>query len=390
MKKIILFVMAAGVLILVPSCQKEESLSKDSGSMDLQTVPNRYVVVFQSTTFKSLAPASYPESVEVVRQEARKVVSEYDIPAEAVDLAYAAALKGFAVEMSPEQAELLAQNPKIKYVVPDKVYQLGPITAKKRPPKPSPSQDSPYGIVRVGHGDGSGKTAWIIDTGIDLDHPDLNVDASRGANFTRAKSPDDDNGHGSHVAGTIAALDNNIGVVGVAAGATVVPVKVLDRRGSGYYSWIIAGVDYVAANASPGDAANMSLGGSAYQPIDDAVAAAAAKGIYFALAAGNESDDANNHSPARVNGNNIFTVSAMDDQDVFAYFSNYGNPPVDFCEPGVSILSTYKKGGYATMSGTSMAAPHMCGILLMTQGRPNTDGYVNGDPDGHPDPIGHI
>ena len=131
----------------------------------------------------------------------------------------------------------------------------------------------------------------------------------------------------------------------------------------------------------------MSLGGGVYTPIDDAVKNLGTAGIKVALAAGNESDDANNHSPARANGTNLYTVSSMATGDVWSYFSNYGNPPVDYCAPGSSIYSTYKGGAYATMSGTSMAAPHVCGLLLL--GTPKTDGYVSGDPDGNPDPIAH-
>ena len=95
-----------------------------------------------------------------------------------------------------------------------------------------------------------------------------------------------------------------------------------------------------------------------------------------------------NHSPARVDHANVYTISACDDSDNFASWSNYGNPPVDFCEPGVAIYSTYKEGGYATMSGTSMAAPHAAGILLL--GSISTDGFVSGDPDGDADPIGVV
>jgi subtilisin family serine protease len=133
----------------------------------------------------------------------------------------------------------------------------------------------------------------------------------------------------------------------------------------------------------------MSLGGGIYEPLDLKVVAMGAKGIFVALAAGNESDDANNHSPARANGPNIYTISACDVNDYFASFSNYGNPPVDFCAPGVGILSTYKGDALATMSGTSMAAPHACGVLLVTNGNPKTSGYVINDPDGEPDPIIH-
>lgn len=380
--------------MLLSACQKDNQLTKNDINQTVdQTVPGQYVVVFKASTNKSIDNLNYAERVMVVKDEAKQVVAQYGISEDAVLLAYGTALRGFSAKLSDSELSRLKNDSRIDYIVPDKIFTLGEMEIKKGKPGGGggdPAQTTPYGISRVGYGDGSGKTAWIIDTGIDYDHPDLNVDIARAANYTRAKSADDDNGHGSHVAGTVAAFDNEIGVVGVAAGANVVPVKVLDRRGSGYYSWVIAGIDYVAANANAGDAANLSLGGGVYQPIDDAVYAASQNGIYFALAAGNESDDANNHSPARVNGPNIFTISAMDSNDDFAYFSNYGNPPIDFCMPGVSIYSTYKKGGYVTMSGTSMAAPHMCGVLLMTGGNPSTDGYVNGDPDGDADPIGHL
>ncbi len=227
----------------------------------------------------------------------------------------------------------------------------------------------------------------MIDTGIDFTHPDLNVDTGRSRTYVGG-TPADENGHGTHVAGTIAAKDNTFGVVGVAPGAPVVSVRVLNRSGSGTTSGVIAGIDYVASAAASGDVANMSLGGGASSALDTAVVNAASKGIRFVLAAGNESDDANNHSPARAEGSNIYTISAMSSSGALASFSNYGNPPVDFAAPGVSIKSTYKGGAYATLSGTSMAAPHVAGIL-MTTNNVATAGNVTGDPDGDPDPIAH-
>src|SRR5690606_6237814 len=141
-----------------------------------------------------------------------------------------------------------------------------------------------------------------------------------------------------------------------------------------------------------GDAVNMSLGGGVSDLIDAAVLAMADKGLYVSLAAGNSAADANNYSPAHVNGPTIYTISACSSSitegiwiDIWASFSNYGNPPIDFCAPGVSIDSTYKGGAYATMSGTSMAAPHACGVLLLTNGNPGSDGVVTGDPDADPD-----
>lgn len=311
---------------------------------------------------------------------------------------YRYALQGFAASMSEEAAARIAQDSRVRYVEPDGVATI--VIQGRRPPGgggggggcgAEPAEVTPWGVIRVGGGvDGTGKTAWVIDTGVDLDHCDLRVDIARSANFvTRGKnSPDDGNGHGTHVAGTIAAVDNEIDVVGVAAGATIVAVRVLDNAGSGLISWVVAGVDYVAANAAPGDVANMSLGASGhFQSLHDAVMNAADRGIFFAIAAGNSSADAGGFEPAHVEHPNVYTESAIDSQDVFASFSNFGNPPIDFAAPGVSILSTARGGGTTTLSGTSMAAPHVAGLLLL--GPVRSDGFAKNDPDGSPDPIAH-
>ena len=307
---------------------------------------------------------------------------------------YTSSIRGFSASAGAA-AQLKAKNPRIAYCEQDQeveAIQGGPFDfrEKGKPSGPSqPAQQTGWNITRVkgGTGTGSGNgTAWVIDSGIDLDHPDLNVDTNRSRNFSTGSSPDDGNGHGTHVAGIIGAKNNSIGVVGVSPGAKVVAVRVLNNSGSGSTSGVIAGVDYVAANGSDGDVANMSLGGGVSQALDDAVVEAAATGVKFTLAAGNESDTATNHSPARANGPNVYTVSSFAQGDNWSSFSNYGNPPIDFAEPGSSIRSTYKGGGYATLSGTSMAAPHLAGILLTSN--PKNGGTVNGDPDGNPDTIG--
>ncbi|MFO7617236.1 MAG: S8 family serine peptidase, partial [Bacteroidales bacterium] len=120
---------------------------------------------------------------------------------------------------------------------------------------------------------------------------------------------------------------------------------------------------------------------------DAAVLAMAAEGVKVSIAAGNSAANANNYSPARVNHTNVYTVSAMGTSDLWASFSNYANPPIDYCAPGVNIYSCYKGGAYTTMSGTSMAPPHVAGLLLL--GTIKTNGYVIGDPDGNADPIAH-
>ena len=310
-----------------------------------------------------------------------------------VDAVRLHAARGFTAVIPARFVAELRADPNVLIVEADYAVQLRlpEETAKPGGGGGSAGQQASYGVARVGGSrDGSGKTAWIIDTGIDLDHPDLNTTKNCHRNFVaRSSSPDDGNGHGTHVAGIVAAKNNGIGTLGVAAGAFVCAVRVLDNRGSGQYSWIIAGVDYVAGAAASGDAANMSLGGSGINTsLEKAVSDAAGRGVRFALAAGNDGADANNFTPARVNGTNIKTISAINASDCMASWSNYGNPPVDFAAPGVSILSLYRGGGTKTLSGTSMASPHVAGLLLFSNNI-SSSGTASCDRDGNPDPIAH-
>jgi subtilisin family serine protease len=281
-------------------------------------------------------------------------------------------------------AQMQRRNPNIAYCEQDQEVSVdgNPFEFREvgKPAPSQPGQTVPPGVTFVGGGTSAGSgRAWVIDSGIDMNHPDLKVSQTLSRNFvTGETSPEDLNGHGTHVAGTIAALANNIGVVGVAPGAEVVAVRVLNRRGSGSNSDVIKGVDYVAgAAATEGDVANMSLSGGISQASDDAVKCAAdgslsgvagctrSGGIRFTLAAGNDAINANNRSPARANGDNIYTVASTTSTGTWSSFSNYGTPPVDYAEPGSSVYSTYKGDGYTTLSGTSMAAPHLAGLLLL-------------------------
>lgn len=342
-----------------------------------QKIENSYICVFQPGLV----------SKANVKAEANRAA---EAAGGQVKHAYSSTIRGFAVNASARGvANMQAKNPRIAYCEQDQVMSV-----VQRRGKPgggggtAPSETTPWGVARVGGGEraASGR-ALVIDSGVDLDHPDLNVNADLSVNFTRDKSADDQNGHGTHVAGTIAAIKGNgIGVVGVAPGTEVIGIKVLDRRGSGSTSGVIAGIEYAADIAGPGDVANMSLGGGFSQALNDAVIAAASTGLTFTLAAGNESTSATTKSPASANGDNIYTISSFAQGDTWSSFSNYGNPPVDYAEPGSAIPSTYKDGGYATLSGTSMAAPHAAGILLL--GAINWDRTVAGDPDGNADKIG--
>ena len=392
MKKLLLC--AAAAALLLGACERApEPVAQEDGyiTTSLEVIPGQYVVLLKGDFgYVKSGTMSYDDAQVAMTAVTKNILAKAGIYDREPLQVYSAGIPGFAVKLDESEALALEKNPNVRGVWPDMMF----ILAKPAPaPTPLPTPEvTPPGITRVGGGatyTGS-RRAWIIDTGIDLDHQDLNVDAVNGKTFvSRTTTPNDDNGHGTHCAGIVAAKDNDGGVVGVAAGAPVVPVKVLDKRGSGAMSVIIAGVDWVTANGVAGDAANMSLGGSVYEPLDLEVIEMGAKGIFVSLAAGNESDDANNHSPARANGVNIWTISACDVTDTFASFSNYGNPPIDYCAPGVSILSTYNNGGLATMSGTSMAAPHACGVFLATGGKATTSGYVKNDPDGNPDPIIH-
>lgn len=271
------------------------------------------------------------------------------------DHVYSAALRGFSARLTAQQIANLENDASVAYIEPD-----GVMTAI--------AQTLPWGVDKVdadvsstlaGNGSGaiSNVNVYIIDTGVDAAHADLSVAAH--VNF--ATGPNRDcHGHGTHVAGTVAARDNTLDVVGVAPGAPITGVKVLGCGGSGSTSGVIKGVDWVTNNAKKPAIANMSLGGSVSQALDDAVVRSANSGVFYSVAAGNDGGDACNHSPARAGAgtsNGVLTVAATDSADKEASWSNYGSC-VDIWAPGVSILSTRKGGGTTTMSGTSMAAPH--------------------------------
>ncbi|HEV8385120.1 MAG TPA: S8 family serine peptidase [Candidatus Acidoferrales bacterium] len=272
------------------------------------------------------------------------------------DHVFSAAIRGFSARVTAVQIQALERNPLVSYVEADGEMSIS-------------TQVLPWGINRINAdisstlaGNGSGSVSnvhvYIIDTGSDATHPDLNV--INHVNF--ANGPNKDcNGHGTHVSGTVAARDNTIDVVGVAPGAPITGVKVLGCGGSGTTSGVIKGVDWVTANAIKPAIANMSLGGGASSALDNAVINSANSGVFYSLAAGNSSANACNSSPARAGTTNgVMTVAATDSADREASFSNFG-PCVDLWAPGVSVLSTKNGGGTTTLSGTSMASPHAGG-----------------------------
>jgi subtilisin family serine protease len=267
------------------------------------------------------------------------------------------AIKGFSARLSARQIAALGADLNVAYVERD-----GVMTIIQTLPWGINKIDADVSSTKAGNGTGtiSNVRAYIIDTGVNAGHRDLNV--VRHVNF--ASGPNSDcNGHGTHVAGTVAARDNTVDVVGVAPGAPLTGVKVLGCGGSGSTSGVIKGVDWVTANAQKPAVANMSLGGSTSLALDDAVKKSANGGVFYTVAAGNSGANACNSSPARAgagSNNGVMTVAATDSNDREASWSNYGSC-VDIWAPGVSILSTRLNGGTTTMSGTSMASPHGSG-----------------------------
>lgn len=246
----------------------------------------------------------------------------------------------------------------------------------------APSQKVPWGINMIHaqeanlYNRGAGVKVCVVDTGVDKTHSDLATNIAGGKNFVWAKGKlnstayGDDNGHGTHVSGTIAALDNGIGVIGVAPAAKIYAVKVLNSRGNGYLSDITDGIYECIAQGT--QVINMSLGGqgdpNANSPFRDAVTAARNAGIIVVVAAGNEGQDISNTVPAGFS--NVIAVSAVDSSLHFPSWSNFGLNGNDFAAPGVSITSTWKRNTYNTISGTSMASPHVAGVaaLLVSSG----------------------
>ncbi len=328
-------------------------------------------------------------------------------PGIVVDHVYEEAITGFAGAMTDDAVARLKADPRVAHVEQDQIVRIsaqrrssrarlratsrltgGSVAALARPGGSvgiaATAQTVPWGVARIGaqqstalSGNGTGTVnvdVAIIDSGIDRAHPDLTV--SGGQNFSGGSSSDygDANGHGTHVAGIVAAKDNNLGVVGVAPGARLWSVRVLGASGSGSLSGVIAGVDWVRSRASTIEVANMSLGTSDSATLKQAIDRAVSAGVTFVVAAGNESRDTFLTSPANSTNGGVITVSALTSAGTVASFSNFGTNyidqigaenGVDVIAPGDSIYSTFRNSGYTTMSGTSMASPHVAGVAAL-------------------------
>ncbi|WP_405603176.1 S8 family peptidase [Streptomyces sp. NBC_01410] len=280
---------------------------------------------------------------------------------------YSSAINGFSASgLSETEAKRLAADPAVAKVVQNKKFSI------------NATQDNPpsWGLDRIDQADtagdkkytypdsaGEGVTAYVIDTGVRISHKDFGGRAAHGFDAVdNDDSADDGNGHGTHVAGTIAGTAH-----GVAKKAKVVGVRVLDDNGSGTTEQVVAGIDWVTKNHQGPSVANMSLGGGADEALDEAVRKAIASGVTFAVAAGNESSDASQGSPARVK--EAITVASSTKEDAQSEFSNFGEI-VDIYAPGSDITSAWNDSdeGTKTISGTSMATPHVVGAAAVYLG----------------------
>lgn len=402
----LILIAASTIYLTFVKSAKSSSHNDILKSLD-KVIPDQYIVVYKDTV-------SNPDSVTDDLEKIHSLKSK---------IRFAKVLKGYSAVFTQEKLERVKRDPRVAFVTEDKEISMLFHTTRRRPTKtptktrtptpvksPTPTftktptstpttsvntQSIPSGVSRIGlnaTNEGEGIGVAILDTGIDLDHSDLaaNIVANKSC-ISGAATGDDDQGHGTHVAGTVAAVNNSFGVIGVAPQAKLIAVKVLNSQGSGSYSSLICGIDWVTANVSNYNikVANMSLGGGGSS--DDncgnsngdalhlAICRSRDAGVTYVAAAGNNSSNAANSVPAAYD-DTVITVSALADSDgqsgglgpatsygaddTFATFSNYGRV-VDLGAPGVSIYSTYKNNGYASMSGTSMSTPHVAGAAAL-------------------------
>ncbi|WP_434443704.1 S8 family peptidase [Lentzea sp. E54] len=352
----------AGIGLAVVAAVSSPS-SAQTGSIQKtgEPVAGSYIVVFKDGA--SDAPATNAKAFDLARKHGGKVSNTY-----------VASVRGFAVKMDEAAARRLAADPSVAYVQQDgwahmSDTQTNPTWGLDRIDQANLPVDSKYTYP----GTASNVTAYILDTGIHKSHTEFEGRAKDGYDFID-NDPDasDCQGHGTHVAGTVGSK-----TYGVAKKVTLVGVRVLGCNGSGQYSQIIKGIDWVAQNAKKPAVANMSLGGGADSTVDNAVKRAIAAGVTFGLAAGNNNGDACQTSPARVP--EAITVAASDSADRRSIYtggqaSNWGSC-VDLFGPGSNITSTRNGGGTTSMGGTSMATPHVVGAAAL---------YVSANPSASP------
>ncbi|MFC0599105.1 S8 family peptidase [Streptomyces palmae] len=352
----------AGAFVAMPAGASTPAEGKVYGTQSKDAIDGSYIVLLKDG--KGVKAAS----------ESKDLAKEYG---GTVKRTYKSAINGFSAKgLSETEAKRLAADPAVEKVVQNHRFSID--ATQENPPS--------WGLDRIDQADtegdgaytypdsaGEGVTAYVIDTGVRISHKDFEGRASYGFDAVdNDDTADDGNGHGTHVAGTIGGAEH-----GVAKKTKIVAVRVLDDQGSGTTEQVVAGIDWVTQNHQGPSVANMSLGGGADEALDTAVQKAIASGVTFAVAAGNESSDASQGSPARVK--EAITVASSTKDDEQSDFSNYGDV-VDLYAPGSDITSDWNTGDDATntISGTSMATPHVVGAAAV---------YLGNHPDATPEEV---
>ncbi len=373
----LLLVVISVASAVVVSAAAEERPARESRE---ERIPGQYIVVFKDSV-------TDPEALEedmITRTRSGRIHS------------YRHALSGFSATLNDEALRELQQDPRVAFISEDRAVSIDR-TRNSETVTATAVQTLPTGINRINaealSNKGTGVHVAVLDTGIQTDHPDLKNNIAGGKNCAPGIGYKDQNGHGTHVAGTIAAAHNTQGVVGVAPAAKLWAVRVLDRYGSGSWSSIICGLDFVASKGplrgGPIKVANLSLSGGGTNDnncgntnndaLHKAICRARDAGVTIVVAAGNSASNTANSVPAAYD-DAVITVSALTDSDgvdgglgsstsyglddTFASFSNYGSA-VDIGAPGVNIYSTWINKGYRAISGTSMASPHVAGAAAL-------------------------
>ncbi len=391
---------------MLSSCSNTEEIQQTQdtakevvgpASVEGNIIPNQYIVIMkESAIAPALSYLSGPindraqksqfmnEKGETIKAELNQFLIKQNINTKNVISYYTAATAGVAITLTDNEFEVLSKNDKIDLLEHDRIEKLPDFVVESVGSGAARAQSTPCGISNAG-GTASANTSrwvWVVDSGIDLDHPDLNVNTQYSASFVGG-SANDCNGHGTHVAGTIGAKNNSIGVVGVANNATTVSVRVFGCSGGSATSTILNGLNHVATNDLAGDVVNMSLGGyygnncANNTPYRSSLVNLSNAGTYVAIASGNDNANAALYAPGCVSASRVVTVASMTCSRGWSSFSNYGRGPCDYIATGSSVYSTYLNGGYATLSGTSMATPHVAGIMQLRNGLPRTSGSVS-------------
>jgi subtilisin family serine protease len=326
-----------------PLDQVEREPAPIVGADRPNVIPDQYIVVFEKET----RGRAVNMAAQTAEREGGRVLHRYDT-----------VLNGFAVRVPAQALEGLRRNPNVAYIEADQVVTIDVTWGLDR----IDQRNLPLNNVYSPNGNGSGVHAYIIDTGIRATHSEFSGRVGNGADYIDGGAPDDCNGHGTHVAGTVGGT-----TYGVAPAVTLHGVRVLNCSGSGSTSGVISGVNWVTQNHQDPAVANMSLGGGISTALDSAVNSSINAGVTYAVAAGNSNANACNYSPARVAA--ALTVGATTSSDARSSFSNFGSC-VDIFAPGSSITSAWHTSNSATntISGTSMASPHVAGAAALYLG----------------------